>query len=301
MAFDADSYGIDADVAMADVPGVLGLASGLRNLGNSFVRRISCPPGGLWYDDDYSDVDIWGMLNQDLSQADVARYNAAISATIEKDERVRACAAAVVQDTPNQAANISLIGTLVTGQPFAFVMRAQDATVTLLAINGVSVAAAVTGVPAAPGVQLRVGPVGVDGGPGPTGPAGASGTPQLTTGPLGGPSAGYDDTGTEQVVDQFWVNFDALPGTVTIQLIADCFTTGAATGTYRIRVGGTRGNADGTLVGTPATATTGTPTQKSISATIANPTGIRYLTVTAQTDTPGEQAVIAQDRALTIR
>jgi hypothetical protein len=299
--FDPASLGVDLNIGIFDVPGVWGLASGFQNLGNAHVRRLTMPPGSLFYDQNFKSFDVLGLVNQDLAPVDIAKAQAAIAAALQDDERVDHADVTVTQNKALQTVKIEIEETLVNGQAFAFILQASSATVALLEINGVSVQAAATGTPAAAGVQLVVGPPGADGSPGKPGIDGTPGTPQWTGGPLGGQVDGGDSSGTESVVDQFWVNFDLIPLTITVQLVASCYALGGATGTYRIRIGGTKNNADGTLAGTPATASSSTPTQKSVTATIANPTGIKFVTVTAQTDTPGQLAGISSDRAITIR
>lgn len=297
--FDPATLGTDLAIGINDVPGVWGLATGFQNIGLAHVRRLTMSPGSLFYDPDFKSFDVMGLVNQDLAPVDVQNAQADIASALQDDERVDHVDVTVTQNKALQTVTIEIQETLVNGQTFSLIIQASSATVALLEINGVSQQAAAAGTAAAPGVQLVVGPPGEAGPAGQRGSDGTPGTPAWT-GPFGS-DEGYDDTGTEQVITQAWVNFDALPATITIQLEASCYTTGGATGTYRVRIGGTKGNADGTNIGTPITATTGTPTLKSLTATISNPTGTKLVTVTAQTGTPGEQAVISDDRAVTIR
>ena len=299
--FDPAIYGTDLDIDNNGPSSVWGLATGLKNLGNAHIRRMTTPPGGLWYDPTYVSCDIFELLNQTIiTTRDLAVWEANIGHAIEDDERVDSCSVNLSYDPTSEACTIRIEETLVTGQTFSLVILAQNATVTLLQIDGVSAQAAASGTQAAPGVQLAVGPAGPAGAQGEKGSAGTSGTPQWTS--RLATSEGYDDTGTEQVVDQFWIDFDSLPSpNITVELIADFYTTGGATGTFRVRIGGTKGNADGTLEGTPITTVAGTPTRQTFSATIPNPGGTKYLTISAQTSNPGDKAVISDDRALTIR
>lgn len=304
--FDLSKLGVDANIGMFDHPGAVGLAEKLLNLGNAWVRRVSCGPqnpdgtGGNFYDDDYSDVDVTDHVNATMGPADAARLRALISTTIEKDERCDSCVADVVQDPSTGAITITLTGTLAIGIPFAFVMQATGATVALLEINGVSVAAAATGTPANPGVQLRLGPPGPQGPTGQPGSSGASGTPQWVGG------TGADDwtspvDGTEGVVFESEVNFDALPGTLTFQLVGDFYVSAAATGTFKISYGGTLGVPDGTVVGAPLTTTSTAPTAGSITAGgIVNPGGTRLVKVTSKASVAGPFAGVSA-HGLTIR
>jgi hypothetical protein len=296
--FDPTSLGTDCNVAMNDVPGSMGLASGLPNLGNALVRRLSCPPGGNFYDDDYSDIDVTDLVNSTNSPADINRYQSLIASTCEKDERIDTADATVTQDQATGDITILITGNLATGQPFAFVMAASGATVALLEINGVSVAAVNTGTAAAPGVQLVIGPPGPAGIPGIPGTPGAGGTPSWAGG------SGADDwtsppDGTEAVVFEAEIVWSDLPATVTITLAGDFYVSGGS-GVFKLSRGGTLGNADGTTVGAPLTTTNATPTPGSISATIANPGGTSYLKVTAQATTVGKTAGVAA-HGITIR
>ena len=297
-AFDPTTLGTDCNVAMNDVPGAMGLATGLLNLGNALIRRLSCPPGGNFYDDDYSEIDVTDLINATPSPADVQRAQSLIAVTVEKDERIDTCDSTVVQAQDTGDVTITLVGNLATGQPFAFVISATNLTVALLEINGASVAAANTGVAANPGVQLVVGPPGAAGAPGPQGTPGSSGTPQWSGG------TGADDwtsptDGTEGVVFQAEVDWASLPASVTVTLEGDFYITGG-TGFVALSYGGTLGAADGTAIGAPLAPGSSTPTPGSISATIANPGGRRYIKVTAKATTVGQQAGVSA-HGITIR
>jgi hypothetical protein len=298
--FDPATLGTDVNLAMADLAGVWGLVSGFVNVGNAWVRRLSCPPGGLIYDPDYGH-DVLGNLNASLTAADVAAEQGKISAEIEKDERCDTCRAAVILDRATEALYIVLIGKLVTGQPFQFVIAAKDLNIFLLAVNGIQVAgdtaigqaAAAAGAP----VQLVVGPPGPKGDTGERGPAGASGTPQLTLDFDEG--SGADDSGAEVVVYQRLVNFDALPATVTFELVGNVYSQ-SGTAFIRMSYGGTSRAADGTQVGADITTGSSTPVPLSTGATISNPGGQLLVKVTVESSGAGVEAGI-QDRTLTVR
>lgn len=298
VAFDPTTLGTDLNIGISDVPGVWGLASGLANLGNALLRRWTTPPGGLFYDDDYG-FDLFGLLNQNLDAPAIAAAQGDMSSQAEKDERIDTCAVAMQLDAATEELFIFASGVLVTGQPFAFVMRAADATVDLLAINGVSVAAAVTGLPAAPGVQLVVGPPGPAGAttagvPGPPGPAGTAQVSMDFDDDIGA-----DDTGAEVVVHQRLVNFASLGTNVTFELSANVYSA-SGTATFRVSYGGTSRVADGTNVGSPITTGSATPVAALKTDTIANPGGQRLVKITVQSSGAGVDAGIP-DRVLTIR
>lgn len=297
--FDPTTLGTGLNFSVNDVPGVCGLATGLDCVANDWIMRLCCPAGGLFYDDDYGpDVTIIDMINSSPSAADLAHCQASWSADIEKDERCASCSATLSLDAPTGVLTISLTGALVTGQAFAFIISASNLTIALLEINGVAVTAAATGTIAAPGVQLVVGPTGQAGAQGQAGADGASGTAQFTAD--FGDADGENSTGAEEVIYQRQINFDALPGTVTFDLNAYVSST-AGTATFKMSYGGTYGNPDGVLVGSPMTTGSASlvPLQKT--ATIANPGGKLLVKITAQSSANGQTATMGVDRTLTIR
>jgi hypothetical protein len=297
--FDPSGLGTDINLGMSDLAGVWGEASGLANLGNAWLRRLCCPPGGLFYDSNYGSVDIVGMLNGSFTPADIAGKQSQASAEIEKDERCDTCACSINLNAATQTLTVTLTGTLVTGQPFQFVIAVSNLTVALLSINGVlapgSAIAAAT--PAGGSVQLVVGPPGMAGGKGDKGDVGTPGTAQVILD--FDESDGGDDSGSQVVIYQRLVNFDALLGTVTFELVADV-SSAAGTATFRMSYGGTSRVADGTPVGSPMTTGSSTPVPLNVSATIANPGGLKLVKITVQSSANGVMAKIA-DRTLTIR
>lgn len=296
--FDPDTLGTDINLGMSDLAGVWGEVSGLANLGNAWLRRLTCPEGGLFYDPNYGH-DLVGMLNGSFSPAEIAAEEAAGSAEIEKDERCDSCACTIDLNEALQHLTITLTGTLATGVPFQFVIAATNLTVALLSINGVlapdSALAAAT--PAGGSVQLVVGPPGPAGGKGDKGDAGSSGTAQVIMD--FDESDGADDSGAQVVVYQRLVNFDALLGTVTFELVANV-SSAAGTATFRMSYGGTSRVADGTPIGSAMTTGSSTPVPLKVTASIANPGGLKLVKITVQSSGAAVLARIA-DRTLTIR
>jgi hypothetical protein len=189
----------------------------------------------------------------------------------------------------------------VTGQPFQFVIAAANMNIFLLAVNGVQVAgaSAIGAAAAAAGapVQLVVGPPGSAGPKGEKGDTGAAGTAQVSLD--FDESAGASISGAEDVVRQRLVNFDALPATVTFELVGDVYSQ---SGVAQIRMswGGTSRVADGTQVGATISTSSSTPVPLSTSASIANPGGKRLVKVTVQSSGAGVEGGI-QDAVLTVR
>lgn len=301
--FNPDTLGTDIDVAMADVAPVWGLASGLRCVGNAWVRRLSCPPGGLIYDPNYISFDVLSLLNQDLAAADISDAQGKISAAIEDDERCDTCRAALILDRATERLFIVLVGKLVTGRPFQFVMAADKVNIFLLAVDGQQIAgasvigqaAAAAGVP----VQLVVGPPGPPGAStaGPAGPPGPAGEGGLTLD--FDESTGADDSGAQRVIYQRLVDFDTMGSSVTLTLLGNVYSA-SGTAFVKLSYGGTSRNPDGTQVG--ATVSVGSPTPAAVTtgATISNPTGKKLVKITVQSSGAGVEAGI-QDRTVTVK
>lgn len=295
VVFDPASLGTDVDVGLDDLHGVWGLASGLRCLTNDLLARWTTEAGGLFYDDDYGH-DLSGLINATLSPADVAREENYAAREAEKDERVESCAVTIDVDARDQFAAIRAQVKLMTGQVFDLVFSADQ--LNAFKLGGVSPTSAVAAAAAAAGapVQLVVGPPGAPGPKGDKGDAGTSGTSQQSFDFDSGIDA--DNSGAEVLVQQKMVNFDALPGTITFDLVG-LASSAAGTATFRIRRGGTSRVADGTVV---ATMTTGsaTPVALDVQVSGANPGGKQLVKLTIQSSALGQDAQL-EARTLTIR
>lgn len=80
--------GVDID-CVADVTPQFLLASGIRNLANALLRRLTTPRGGLFYDADYG-LDLRDYLNAGLTDGEIGALAGAVGLELEKDERVAA-------------------------------------------------------------------------------------------------------------------------------------------------------------------------------------------------------------------
>lgn len=287
----AADLGIDVQVT-TDLAPVWGIASGKLNLACAIVRRLTTPRGGLFYDPDYG-LDVRSYLNAGFTQAGVEALRASIVAEVEKDPRVDSCGAEMVFNFATGRMSITLT-VLTADGPFDLVLAATNVTVELLAVDGVL----------SPSLAPPLAPVAIIvpvGDPGPPGPAGAGGG----GGGGGGADVEVDDdrtmadsTTAEVLAYQELVDFDPLPATVTVAFTAEVLSA-SGTATFRLRVGGTDGAADGTVV---ATTTTASPTyvQGTASATISNPTGKQLVKITLQAAAVGQDARL-KSMVLTIR
>ncbi len=100
-------------------------------------------------------------------------------------------------------------------------------------------------------------------------------------------------TGTEEAVSQaLTVDFaDFSFATVRIRLVAFAKVT-SGTGTFRVRIGGTKGGVDGTLLASMTTTNTSYDIATGISAAVALPTGSQMLQVTLLSPSASDSAYL---------
>ncbi len=251
---------------------VWGLASGLINLANAQLRRLTTPAGTL---DDHPSYgyDVRDLLVGDFSPTDLDAARSAIESQCEDDERVQSCKATL---TMSQDLLLISLDELTADGPFALVLAVGSVSAAILSINGVPVVSEDAGTTTTVVVGLQ-GPVG------PAGPAGAGGgggggSVSLDLDGLG-PYA--DSSGTEVILIQEPRDFGVLGGTVSVELTMQGKLVSAGTATFRVRIGGTTGNTDGATVATLTTTAT-SYASLSVSGTLSNPTGLPLVTVTMQ-------------------
>jgi hypothetical protein len=98
---------------------------------------------------------------------------------------------------------------------------------------------------------------------------------------------------TEEVVVEEGFNFDLLSSAnLVCRVTALTQQTGGAVGTYRVRVGGTIGAADGVefVAFSTANAAYTTPPDTAVGSVLAKPTGPQLVKITARANTIGERA-----------
>lgn len=71
--------------------------SDTRSVVECCLRRLITPNGSLSYDRDFG-YDLRDLLNDDLTDAELRRYEARIAIELEKDERVRSADASLAWD-----------------------------------------------------------------------------------------------------------------------------------------------------------------------------------------------------------
>lgn len=280
---------LGTDIALTDdLSPVWGIVSGKTNLAMALYRRLTTTRGGLFYDSDYG-YNLTDLLNADLSTSDISNARGAIIAECLKDERVQSVAVTMAFNPSTQSLDLDIEVETAIG-PFDLILRATQTTVEILRLAGQDVLPTAAR-PDAVVVQVA----------GPQGPPGGG-----SGGGGGGGGAGFlfdqaDEklvtSTSEEVVFQGSMDFGLVPVSITMQLTA-MLLSASGTSTYRLRIGGTDGGANGTIV---ATMTRGSNTyaMAATSATLANPTGLLFVKVTAQNPVLGQAAKI-KDIAITV-
>lgn len=271
--------GTDVHVTQDAAP-VWGLARGDVNLANAIARRLGTPRGGLFYDPDYG-YDLRAHLNQAVTDADMSTIRGAVISEVRKDPRVSSADARLARGSLEVGLSLRS-----ADRTIDLVLAATEVTVELLSIGGVPVAAPAEA--AAPTEITRIGERGAAGIQGPAGPAGSGGSGAVV---LDDSAQMAVSSGDEEVVFQWsGVDFDDLPASITAELVAEILSV-SGTSTFRLRVGGTDGTADGTVV---LTLTTGSASysQLSTSASASGLTGVLFVKITAENASVGDDARI---------
>jgi hypothetical protein len=272
--------GTDVHITQDAAP-VWGLARGDVNLANAIARRLGTPRGGLFYDPDYG-YDLRAHLNQALTDAEMSAVQGAIVGEVEKDPRVHSGAASLRRGSLEVGLSLETADGTVD-----LVLRATDVTVEVLSVGGVATAEAVLA--AAPTEITRIGDAGPAGIQGPAGPSGGGTAPSVDL-DFGDGTWAVDSGDEEVVFSERLVDFDDLPASLTVKFSAEV-SSADGTSTFRARVGGAAGAADGTIVATITTASA-TPVRLQASGSVASLTGELLVKITAENATVGEDARI---------
>ena len=271
---DVTDYGTDI-AGHAWLGNPWGLASGLTNLANALLCRLTTPLGTL---DDHPGYgyDVRDLLLSDLSPAELDAARSAIEAQLEDDDRVLSAKATLALDISTGVLTMDLDIEGADG-PFSLVLAVSQVSAEVLSINGVATAST-TDATVTPIIVTLQGPPGRDGAAGTSGGGGGGGGNELS---LQGDGPYADSSGSEVYLEQEPRDFGVLSGTVSLEITCLAKVLSAGTATIRVRIGGTVGNLDGAV---QATLTTTATSYASISATntFANPTGLQLVTVSVQ-------------------
>jgi len=117
---------------------VVSTESGLKNLMNALVRRLSTPLGGLFYDPDYG-LDVRSFLNGEINQNSIDTIRVSVEQELEKDERVRTCRCDLQFTESTFALRLNIQVTPYIGKVFTLVVSVDKLSVKLLedALNSV--------------------------------------------------------------------------------------------------------------------------------------------------------------------
>lgn len=126
MALITTDYGTDIRISK-----VVSLSSGLRNLQDALIRRLSTARGSLFYDPDYG-LDLRLFVNQEINADVLDQIRASLEQQLELDERVKNIDATVKYDASNFKLNIRIQVTPNIGQTFILVVSVDKLTVELL-------------------------------------------------------------------------------------------------------------------------------------------------------------------------
>lgn len=292
---DPDSEKFGTDLALLDeLNPVWGLVSGKVNVGYALCRRFRTVRGSKRLSNGYManyGLYLPGLVEQKFRGQDVSGLEDEIKAECLKDPRVQDATATVTFSFATRTMTVKIMVTTADGS-FDLVMLATSLTVEILSIDGVQpTTLTATQIADLAGINVVVfrGEKGDKGDSGTGGGGGGGGGGAQATLDFGDSLMNSND-GNENVVFEDTVRFGDLPGALTAAISAS-LRSSLGTATYKVRVGGTSGAADGTVALTIARVPTGFAAVTS-SAPFTNPTGTLPVKVTAQSSANGQDAEI---------
>jgi len=288
MTTTSDPLGVDI-VATLDLDPTFRLCFGQENLANACIRRLNSEDGCLAEiggDPEYG-YDIRAQLNNESTDPHaLGSINAQVRAELLKDPRI--------QDAAPQAIAVAGQGTTIpirlqtADGPFAFVAAVGDMGVDILkqglpagipALQGDVVGKTIT-------VVTEVGPAGK---------AGEAGAPGANAGATVEPDLDglyASDSGNEDLLKEVVADFSGLEaGSISLAFSVLIESLNGATGTFRLRLGGTDGVADGTLLATVSTSSASYVVARATSM-LTNPTGQQRVKLTGQTSALGSTVLV---------
>jgi hypothetical protein len=291
----SDPFGFGVDIAaLDDLSPVWGLVGGELTVAYDLYRRITTPAGSYdeIEDEPIDTLDIRGFLNARVSQAITANLKSRLAAVCKGNPRVRSCSPDISYNMARRELRVDLHCETATG-PFDMVLAATAVTVEILSING---RPAPSATPSITAVTQVIAVQGEKGDPGPAGVSGESGTPADTLD--FGDEQQSVSSGAEEVVFQRQVRFGDLPGSLTVAMTCQ-LRSASGTSAVKVRVGGSKSTADGTIVNSATTASASFVDITDTDA-LVNPTGTLWVKVTVQNAVAGQPADIEYAR-VTIR
>ena len=288
MTITSDPLGVDI-VATLDLDPTFRLCRGQENLGNACIRRLNSEEGCLAEiggDPEYG-YDVRAQLNNESTDPHaLGSINARVRAELLKDPRIQDAAPQTIS-VPGQGTTIPIRLQTADG-PFSFVAAVGDMGVDILkqglpagipALQGDVVGKTIT-------VVTEVGPAGK---------AGEAGAPGANAGATVEPDLDglyASDSGNEDLLKEVVADFSGLEaGSISLAFSVLIESLNGATGTFRLRLGGTDGVADGTLLATVSTSSASYVVARATS-TLTNPTGQPHVKLTGQTSAVGSTVLV---------
>ncbi len=134
----AIDFGVDIACAV-DLGARFARVTGLTNLGNAVVRRLSTPHGALAaFDPDAADygLDVRGLIGENYTPGVIRSWQTAIANEIAKDERLTSASVSITPGVADASATITILATLADGKtPFQLIIGVTSLTVALLNIG----------------------------------------------------------------------------------------------------------------------------------------------------------------------
>jgi len=296
MSANGDPLGVDIYWPAA-FPLKMRLAWGQENLQAALLRRLTTDQGCLSSINDNADYghNIYSRLNGKATTAIMSAENSAIVAEVLKDPRVQSAQAQIVSASGSsqsgaQVTQIFLSGTSSSG-PFSMVIPVSQLSQGLL--NRGLVGAAPAGASAVSEPITIVSQTGQQGAPGVPGASVGGGSGGGLVPNLDGFYA--SDVASEQFADGDQVDFSRLTSNpVALEFSFLGQVPSGGTGTVRIRVGGTAGALDGTVVATATITTSGSYATIGNTVTFTKPSGIQQVKLTIQSSTDGLDVLVKQ-------
>lgn len=119
-------YGTDFSALVNTAPDEqFTLITGRRVLAESLARRLTCPPGGLFWAPSEG-IDLRASVRARLDKTKLTTLKAQIQAQLTRDERVLSAVASPTYDVAAKKLTISISAETADG-PFSFVLSVTDA------------------------------------------------------------------------------------------------------------------------------------------------------------------------------
>ena len=276
---DPEGFGIDFD-SLTDFPANFAIVSGKPNLANAIGRRLITKRGSLPNEPDYG-FSLLEKINGDFTPAELRILEGEIRAECRKDERVQDADITVAFDTANERMSIGIVLETEDNDSveFTLIIGIADLTIDIYR-EGQTIPAQPT--PATAPVVVTVPQAGPPGPAGPTGSQGPAGSGGGGSGLVLDDLEEYEPAGaSEELLREFTLpDQSALDATLTIDWTSVAKVTGG-TGKIRVRVGGTQGAVDGTIVATIDVTET-SYTLKSGSGSFTNPNADTFIKITGE-------------------